>query len=300
MQDMGFTNNNLFYLFSDESGQDATCRYGTIAVLSGSKSSTYELNNRLKSILKERNELKFSKIKSRIEINNAKLILKESLRFIKTKEIRIDIIIWDKRDKRCQVKNRDDNRNFEIMYYRVLCHALKNWGSSLNWMFFPDQYSSIQWGDLIKFVETKYLSEKPTNNNTLFSTHEEQIIRDIRACKPLDSAQWHIIQLVDIYAGLARISVEHKEAYNYWLTNTCDNSSLFPVGDNLKTVSKSQEHKFEVISYFVQSVLSLRLENVFSKSGYLKTYNPIRLLNFWHYEPQGSYDKAPQKHKIRC
>lgn len=55
---------NLFYLFSDESCCDSNNRYSSIAVVSGSKTDSFELNKSLLEILGNKKEFKFKSTRS--------------------------------------------------------------------------------------------------------------------------------------------------------------------------------------------------------------------------------------------
>lgn len=297
------TTSEPFYLFSDESGQDGTCNIGAIAVLSGSKSNTKELNDKLVQTLGEKSEVKFSKIKSRRDKEAARLMLDEGFRFVKSNKVKIDVVIWNKLDSRCRIPNRDDEANLARMYYHLLLHTIKKWGTNIEkWMFFPDQLSSIDWeDDVIKYLERTSYNRRDSLQIELFETIQELKYPSIPVDKELDSKKWPIIQLADLYAGLARTTRENIEKYSLWHSQKEEENqpTLFSQAHlaSKASISSSLEHKFEVIHYFYQNSIKYTSSLLFCNTIGFKTPNPRSNLNFWHYTPQGSYDKAPQKVK---
>ena len=53
--------------------------------------------------------------------------------------------------------------------------------------------------------------------------------------------------------------------------------------------------RFRVIAHLYQQCKSRRLGVSLSECGYFRTHDPRQPLNFWHYEPQHSRDRAPSK-----
>lgn len=288
----------LHYLFSDESGYIGESRHGSIAVVSGSKSATKEINDFIKKSLGEKTEIKFSTISSRKHQEIAKYLINKSIEFIRVNKLKICVIVWDKQDSRHDIPNRCDIRNLIIMYYRVLRHSIKNWSSETNWAFYPDQQTSIDWGNLINIVTLKQISSKEISSQTLFDFFNESIFPIIKTTRELDSKDFPIIQLADLFAGIARTSREHSILYHKWrlMEDSKTNPSLFPEHDIDIKISNSKIVKFEILHHFYEQSRHYRLGINFSENSYFKTYDPSNSLNFWHYKPQGEYDKAPTKH----
>lgn len=285
-----------FLLFSDESGYCGRHRYGSIAVISGSKSNTKDLNATLNIILNkyDKIELKFSKIKGHSNtIQSAKKFIELGLKYCSESKIKIHVIIWDTKDSRHQVFGRDDIENMVRMYYRILKKAQSDWKGVENWEFYPDEFSSINWqNDLIKYIEKTNLEKKETNLNTLFDFFPSIRIPSICKHRELESDAFPILQLSDLFVGLIRLSYESGELYNQWLSYENSKNSLFP---NLIScnASNNKKCKFEIMKYFQDVCSKYKMGVNFSKNKYFKTFNNKSGIFIWNYEPQGDYDKAP-------
>lgn len=285
----------LHYLFSDESGYVGESRHGSIAVIAGSKTTTKKMNDIIKESLGGKSEIKFSGISSRKDQEIAKHIINKSLEQVRDNKLKINVIIWDKHDSRHSVANRCDIRNLIIMYYRVLRHSLKNWSEGIDWAFYPDQQTSVDWSDLINILSKKPISDTDISSQILFDFFNKSIYPNIRITRELDSKEFPIVQLADLFAGIARTSCEHSISYRKWrmLEEQKDFPLLFPEQES--NIPKSKLIKFEILHYFHEQAKFHNLGINYSKNKYFKTYDPKSDLNFWHYTPQGSYDKAPTK-----
>ena len=125
-------------IYSDESGYNGNSRYGAIAVISGSKSETELFNGELQSILEiyGKRELKFAEVKGhRPTMQAVKEFVSLGLKYCCTKKIKVHVIIWDTKDKRHDVKGRDDIENMKRMYYHILKRTKTEWANIEDWEF---------------------------------------------------------------------------------------------------------------------------------------------------------------------
>ena len=162
-----------FQIFSDESGYCGKDRFGSIAVISGSKSITTTLDDELKAILHKynKNEIKFSEIGGNSELMNAtKECLSLGIEYCKHGKIKIYVLVWDKHDSRHATQGRDDIENLKYMYYKILKETKSDWIGVENWEFFPDELTSVNWGkEIVPFIERTNLDKKRNNDEeTLF------------------------------------------------------------------------------------------------------------------------------------
>lgn len=287
----------LHYLFSDESGYVGESRHGSIAVIAGSRTTTKKMNDIIKESLGGKSEIKFSGISSRKDQEIAKHIINKSLELTKINKLKINVIIWDKHDSRHSIANRCDLSNLIIMYYRVLRHSLKHWSEGIDWAFYPDQQTSVKWSDLINILSKKPISDTDISSQIMFDFFNKSIYPNIRITRELDSKEFPIVQLADLFAGIARTSREDSLLYQQWIQqeDLKLSPSLFPVQEAENLVSKSKKTKFEIVRHFHDQTKRYNLGINYSENKYLKSHNPNSNLNFWHYTPQGAYDKAPTK-----
>lgn len=294
-------NQSKHYIFSDESGWDSDNRYGSLAKISGTYLHTLELNNTLLEILNQhsKKEIKFKDIHNHKTKQIAIEFLNTSFKFLNTSKIKIHVIVWDKHDSRHKVQNRCDVENLKRMYYHNMKSLLKSWNTETNWHFYPDEFTAIDWhNDVVKYIEKTRLNPDNDIQQKLFEVFENVKFPRIKGVKELDSKEFPIIQLADLYAGLVRTSRMESESFSKWccLQKEKLQPSLFEENFDIE-ISNSLRPKFEVMHEFREKSKTYKLGVNFSKSNYFTTFHSKRNLSIWHYEPQSEYDKAPIKIK---
>lgn len=288
------------YIFSDESGWDSDNRFGSLAKISGSFEHTLELHNELKRILEyhEKDEVKFKEIKNHKNKTLACEFLHKSFEFINASKIKIHVIVWDKHDSRHSVQNRCDIENLKRMYYHNMKSLLKSWSIDTNWHFYPDEFTAIDWRkDIVHYIENTRLLDRNDIQQKLFEVFEGVTFPTVTNTKELDSKNYPIIQLADLYAGLVRTSRSESDSFNKWcyIKETTNQPSLFQDENITVEVSNSLRPKFEVMYDFRAMAKQYKLGVNFSESKYFKTFNNKKNITIWHYEPQNELDKAPTK-----
>jgi hypothetical protein len=117
--------------------------------------------------------------------------------------------------------------------------------------------------------------------------------------KQQKSEEQPLIQLADLFAGFACFSREKSEEFkNYKNQKETKNRSLLFTENITKTepeFKKANLNRFQIVEFIKESCEKNRIPVSLNTNNYLKTYNPQVPINFWHYEPQGDYDKAPIK-----
>ena len=259
-----------YAVFSDESGIDDNNRYASISMVSIRFALLYQYLDELQGILQERKieELKWTDLKghsSKIEV--AKSFIDYAIG--KKGNLRIKTLIWDKHDSRHQVERIDKNKNIQKMYFKLGCKVFKNWEDTVQghdqmyWNLYPDRGTSIDFEEVKRF-----------HNASAYKTAEYNGYSKIPAfqvCNFLeqDSHTCPLIQLADLFAGLARFAREERQVEQ----------------------TNRQQAQSGVLDYLLEQK-DLRLEQ---SQGGIKGGG--RFINFWNYEPQGSYDKAPVRIK---
>lgn len=200
----------------------------------------------------------------------------------------IHTIIWDIQDSRHEIVGRDDNKNLSMMYYKLIKNFAEDKlddGDTLS--IYPDRNNSIDWN----------LIEDILPNDGVYNTKE---LSFCTACfskvfiEESNTDENALIQIADIFAGMARTSYEDYGNYEKWLNS--GQQSLFP-NENLNAVEVSgkDKHRFKIYE-FVDKHSKRKSWTVSLKSnkGFC-TYDKSKPLNFWFYMPQHEEDKAPLK-----
>lgn len=281
------------YIFSDESGWNKDERFGSLANISGTYQNTKDLNDELKYILNhyKRNEIKFHGIKGFEHQNLAIDFFKKGFEFLKQNKIKVHLLVWDKHDKRHNVKGRSEIENLKRMYFHNLKILKNHWKIDTLWSFFPDEFNKIDWqNDVIKFFNNLRLLKNDPSQLKLFSELKDFRIK-YNNVKELQSNYYPIIQLADLLAGVVRTSRKESDKFNLWLNQNQEQLSLF---DKIEeNVSKNMIPKYNTMLEFKNLAKKNSMGINFSKNKYFNTYNSKSNIFIWHYEPQSDKDKAP-------
>ena len=292
----------VFSGYSDESGT-FTKRFQSIALVTGRVDTLSEIRVRLQSILNEKqvSEVKFELIRTHLPMIEAawKFLDYVITEFASRDRVRVDVLTWDTQDSRHAILGRDNIANLGRMYYKVFVYAARCWKTQEEWSFYPDENPQINWGELAKVLRNTLLAKQQSGKMSLFGN--EEIVHPLRVKdpEPLKSLQEPLIQLADLFAGLARFTKEKGEHCLSWL-NTWGNKnqlllSNFLCAEELSEPHEANQNRFLLAGKFYKLCkkhkmgVSLREKKCFWTPVHT---NPI---NFWNYEPQHDYDQAPRR-----
>jgi len=299
---MALPNKKIFSAYSDESGCFRE-RYQAIGIVSGGKENLETLNSELKKILnnKRTSEIKFEEVRThRPKVEAAELFLNRAIEFARHKKIRIDVLLWDTRDSRHDIFGRDDIANLERMYYKVLKHISKRWNQT-EWKLCPDRNSAINWSEIQSYLnKTKMLRRKSPNLLLLFEEKTYKI--NFLKIDQRNSQTEPLIQLADLFAGMARFCREKGKECIKWLKDKNNSQGyLFDFNDDStkEDPSKTNQNRFKLIGDFNDKCKKFKFGVSLNTREFLTTPNPENPINFWNYETQHEDDKAPVRQQGR-
>lgn len=281
--------------FADESNWNKG-RYRSIALVSASVTDARAFHKDLK-VLREyhgKSEFKWKSTKQDHGVALADFF------FQRHDRMRVDVLIWDTDDSRHKdVYGRDDKANFARMYYHLLHNVMKRrWTGGERWLICPDVQKEVDWLTLEQCLGWKsWAAEEQlfAQTDEMQGLHEFYNIHEIR---PVCSKEFVLVQLADLFAGLAVFSHASFEKYLQWKEEHDDTPSFLQFQDCgmvLEKISNSDKERLPILHHVRQEAglrnLSVSLE---SSSG-LCTKSPKNPLNFWKYTPQRPSDKAPVK-----
>lgn len=281
-----------YSVFSDESYTTAE-RYRSIAAFSFPNEYFEDINSNLKEILKESDvkEFKWQKLKNAKYRFCAEKLLLYILDNLFDKEIRIDALIWDTQDSRHNIQRRDDISNFERMFFHLLKNVMTKRGKDTIWNIYPDERHEIDWLTVNKCLENvgKW---REIFCDSLFGDVISKQFYQINTFKQIRSTGEPCCQIADMFAGLAIFSKKSYFKYNDWCSNNDPQLCLFEAKSKTSFTNKENE-RFKILNICVLKCKSKRLGVSINSKKCLCTFDPNKPINFWHYIPQHSLDKAP-------
>jgi len=285
--------------FADESHWN-TGRYRGLSLVTMPVSQVDESKEKLTSLLNELEikEFKWNKLNGAKERRAAIKMCEFAIEAACNSSLRLDVLTWDIQDSRHNIPGRDDVENLQRMYYHLFHNVLRaRWSNNAVWGLYPDEHTAIKWKEIQYYLKSKATSIKTersifTRGWSIIKLHQEFTIQDIQ---PISSKQCPLLQLADLFAGLATFSYEKFSEYQNWLEKRSTQMPLlFEETSASTTPSGASRERFEVLRTF-DEMCKYRKLGVSLKSGKgLHTPNPRNPINFWMYKPQHPEDKAPR------
>lgn len=149
--------------------------------------------------------------------------------------------------------------------------------------------------DCLDNVSTYIQAERPLLANRGFRIRLQQDF-GLEEIRPVSSGEHPLLQVADLFAGMAVFSRDKFRDYKAWLPTARGQYHLL-AGDKDYTVAPSRitEQRFQVLQEFVSLCKKRKLGVSLQTQGGLWTPKPENPLNFWLYEAQRPLDKAPRR-----
>jgi len=133
-----------------------------------------------------------------------------------TGHLRIDLLVWDTEDRRHKIPGRDDIANLGRKYYHLFRNTLKNrWLAGSAWLLKPDENSAIDRATLQECLRAS--SVEMMLSGPLFEEQDHlgrlRLDLDVLDIQPSVSSEEPLIQLADLFVGMAIYSHERYERY---------------------------------------------------------------------------------------
>lgn len=263
--------------YSDETHHN-TGRYRGIGLITLSLANAVQVNQQIELIIKGHRlaELKWGELRSAKSRQAASNLIDYLLEKALDNTLRIDVLTWDIEDSRHKIPGRDDVVNLRRMYYFIFKNVLlRRWSPKCCWKICVDENTQEPWSHLGELEE-------------ILEWDTGQIIGQLtlHEISEVKSHQEPLIQAADLFAGLGVYSRRAYKKFSLW------RSEGMPTGDR-SVISNADEERFEVLGHFYSQCKKHKLGVSLNQKGGLRTFNPAKPINFWWYEPQGGYDKAP-------
>ena len=286
-----------YVAYTDESNITAV-RYRSICAFSFPLEKLQSVTSALQGILQNSDvtEFKWKRLGSAKYRFCALKFIDHAVNCCRQSGWRIDVVVWDTHDIRHDVRNRDDRKNFERMFFNLLKNAMCRRELNATWQLLPDEKLDVDWDTLEDCLQSVGKWRKYFEHPLLNETFSEQFFR-LERLQTVHSDSEPACQLADLFAGLAAFSRSMAPHYARWRRDASDQQSLFPSTSGNPSFSNSERERFVVLDHFAERCRSMTLGVSLRTRGYLMTHNPENPINFWHYEPQHQLDRAPTRNE---
>lgn len=265
--------------YADETNHNVG-RYRGVALITLEASKAKNASQIIKTILLESEirELKWVKLRTaRMRFAVIKII-DFVIEWLFKGFMRIDTLIWDIEDARHKITNRSDIRNLRRMYYFLFQNVLgSRWSEDCIWDLHPDTTT---------FQASSHLCYLGLEEN--FNKNARNV--NVRSISEIKSTQEPLIQVADFFAGIAAYSRDSYSKYEQW--QECKLTSGNKIMEYV--LSNADKERCYVLNYLDNSCKKRKLGVRLKSTHGLRSLNPFKPLNFWLYEPQEQYDKAPK------
>ncbi|QSR84166.1 DUF3800 domain-containing protein [Methylacidimicrobium sp. B4] len=287
--------------FADESNWK-TGRFRSLGLISTSACFVDALDTELRELLEKSQltEFKWNKLAGAKERFAANRLCAFAVKEASAHHLRIDVLVWDTEDSRHTILRRDDIANLERMYYHLFCNVLrKRWPNDAVWRLHPDEHTELDWGTLQDCLAAQSTRVKIDDSLFAGGPFPIRLRRDfgIEVIQSVHSEANPVLQLADLFAGLAVFSRNKYEKYEQWRANQSPQARLFDSAEEQVSMSQSERARFQVLKEFDELCKGSKLGVSLKSTQGLRTRDPKNPINFWMYEPQHPEDKAPQKGK---
>ena len=287
--------------FSDESSWSSG-RYRSIGLVTSPLEELGNLNDRLCTLLSESNirEFKWNDLRGAKQRFAAEKMCAFAVMMASEGRLRVDVLTWDTQDERHEVRQRDDMQNFVRMYYHLFRNVLrKRWPYNSVWALYPDEHTVIDWENLEEILE--HVSAALDSNASL--NHQGNAFNlkhefNLEYIQQVDSTKVRLIQLADLFAGMASFSRSKFCEYRSWSELDSGQPQLFRLPEDPVTSSAASVDRFRILKFLDELCKDRKLGVSLHSDRGLKTYDPNNPINFWVYIPQHLDDKAPQKRNV--
>jgi len=281
-----------YIIFTDES-YITDSRFRSISAVSFLYDHYDDFNNEFKKILSSSgvSEFKWQKLKDARYFFCANKILDLVLNCLYSFQLRIDVLIWDTQDSRHAIPGRKDIANYERMFYHLLNNSMKKRIQGANWHVYPDECCGIDWFTIKDCLS--HAGRRQDRSYKLFDTFYSDPHYNIISFSEKKSDMEYAIQVADLFSGLAVFSKLSYESYISWESLQTDESlRLFDFDESI-VLSNRDVYRCKILSLFNVNCKRMKLGVSLNSKKALYTFKPENPINFWHYVPQGDYDKAP-------
>ena len=282
--------------YSDESHWNQG-QYRTIGLFSSEAGPARDLETATSKVLasKDIKELAWKGLRTDNTISVAEELCGLVVDRVCSGDMRIDVLIWDIADSRHAIRRRDDTANLARMYYHLITNVRdRKWPAGLLWQIHVDQRTDMDWQDLENYLQHR--SRRKRTTSQLLMHREFATTQSGVSLKSVKSIENPLVQIADLFAGLAAFSWNQHREYEQWKLKEPGQLGFDFLDDTPQLqLSSGERYKNRALRYLDDTARKMHIRIRDSFSSGLQTNDPISPISFWLYRPQRKEDKAPQR-----
>jgi len=285
--------------FSDESNWN-TGRFRSLGLVTVPSNCLDNIETELQQLFNESSvkEFKWKRLSGAKERFAAQKMCRYVVENACSERMRVDVLVWDIQDNRHRIARRDDIANLERMYYHLFRNVLRaRWPDDASWKLYPDEHTALNWATVEDCIVNKSITIEAEQSLFTGGQFRNRLRREfgLKEIQPVPSEEYPLIQLADLFAGLAVFSRDKFDEYETWVRSTSPQAFLFDEADASIDSSRTSKERFPVLKELDNLCRQRKLGVSLKKRRGLWTPNPQYPLNFWIYKSQHEADKAPTK-----
>lgn len=285
--------------FSDESNWNKG-RFRSLGLVTCPFSFLKELEAELRNLLEESgvSEFKWKELDGAKERFAAVKMCQFAVEHACSGRLRVDVLIWDIQDSRHNIPGRDDIANLQRMYYHLFRNVMRaRWPNDAVWRLHPDEHTALDWETVQDCLEKVAATVEVVPPNLIGKRFRLRLRREfgLEEIRPVSSKEHPLLQLADLFAGMAVFSRDKFQEYQRWLPTAAGQSTLFPDDEDRSDPTRSMRERFHVLRKFDSLCKEHKMGVSLETRQGLWTPKPENPLNFWIYEPQHPEDRAPRR-----
>ena len=280
----------VFQAYSDESGINIGDRYTSISVVSGEAEALNYLRDKLGETLRDKNvdEVKFSQI-----TRYGSPVTKAAVGFVGCavndfavcNSVRIDTITMDNECLSGEDYDSYGEPDLEGMYYQVLSNVGRRWGCT-KWELYPDENSGVNWSEIVSSLNMTSMLTAQGSQKPFMDGSDKDGQFEFSAVEELNSVEEPLVQLADLFAGMARFSHEDSGGCAEWVGRSRDEKQvrLIPsMARDKGNITRLKECRYRLIGGLYSLCHRHRLYVSLRSEKHLRTWRPQSPINFWDY-----------------
>jgi hypothetical protein len=279
----------VFQAYSDESGINVGDRYTSVSVVSGEAEALNYLRDRLGETLRDKNvdEVKFSNI-TRYE----RPVTEAAVDFVGCvvndfaiyDRVRIDTITTDNGCLSGGDYDSGSDPDLEGMYCHVLSNVGRRWGST-KWDFYPDEHPGVNWSGIVSCLNMSSMLTAEGNKEAFIDRTDEDAQFEFSEVEELDSVGEPLVQLADLFAGMARFSHEDNGGCAEWVARGDERQGILmpSMAWDKGNITRLKECRYRLIGGLYSLCRRHRLYVSLRSAKHLRTWRPRSPINFWDY-----------------